>query len=439
MIFFHASNALVEEFTLENLKDQNGGLDINLGLYLHQDALLASRNGRYVYKVEVPDTEQHVVNVPLGQHNRRCSEAAHGVFDFAQFRYEMRARGINMLRLTQTPGLTRAFYLDPPSLKIIDRVDRQASPDWGAFGGEVPAQMDFDWVESSDEAALQQLVMAVRPDGTLEEAAILGYQRRLVVQAIHQVLERPIIPLLASDEVTVEQIKAARALLNWTQAALAENAGIAVSTVADYERGARQPMPQNLHAMRLALEVHGVIFTAGGVRGTATSGAWATPKEPVPAKLAEAETIVPWKWGDELEAEANALLDTGELIETALAVVTGGGPGSEGQPPAGGIEGREAHREIHVVRGCDARGAWDEDGNEWSVIGYLDKSRAEAHARALNMAVKLVYPEGGRTQAADQGDTAWLTKILRAYDPIYAACANWAYLSYHVESVKFGG
>ena len=58
----------------------------------------------------------------------------------------------------------------------------------------------------------------------------------------------------------VNQCRAARALLDWTQDQLAEAAGVGVSTVKLFEAGKRQPMRQNLEAMRRALEGAGVRF-----------------------------------------------------------------------------------------------------------------------------------------------------------------------------------
>ena len=63
---------------------------------------------------------------------------------------------------------------------------------------------------------------------------------------------------------TVPQIRAGRALLGWSQQDLARVAGVATSTVADFERGRRVPVTQNALAMRTALEQAGVSFPPGG-------------------------------------------------------------------------------------------------------------------------------------------------------------------------------
>jgi transcriptional regulator with XRE-family HTH domain len=71
------------------------------------------------------------------------------------------------------------------------------------------------------------------------------------------------------------QVRAARALLRWSQHDLAERAGVTRSTVADFERGARRLHPNNARALRTALEAAGINLTAGGATlaaATATLG-----------------------------------------------------------------------------------------------------------------------------------------------------------------------
>jgi len=63
---------------------------------------------------------------------------------------------------------------------------------------------------------------------------------------------------------TARQVRAGRALLAWSQQDLAKKAGIAASTLADFERGQRKPMPNNAQAIRGALENAGISFPPGG-------------------------------------------------------------------------------------------------------------------------------------------------------------------------------
>lgn len=64
--------------------------------------------------------------------------------------------------------------------------------------------------------------------------------------------------------ISIKQIRAARSLLAWSQQDLAKAANVAVSTVADFERGLRKPVPNNEEAIQKALENAGITFLSGG-------------------------------------------------------------------------------------------------------------------------------------------------------------------------------
>ncbi|MCF4130268.1 helix-turn-helix domain-containing protein [Methylobacterium sp. SyP6R] len=70
-----------------------------------------------------------------------------------------------------------------------------------------------------------------------------------------------------SMAVTAAQVRAARGLIAWSQTKLALAAGVGKSTVADFERGVREPIKNNLLAMERALEEAGVSFTNGDEPG----------------------------------------------------------------------------------------------------------------------------------------------------------------------------
>jgi ribosome-binding protein aMBF1 (putative translation factor) len=61
-----------------------------------------------------------------------------------------------------------------------------------------------------------------------------------------------------------EQSRAARAWLDWSQEELAAKASVSLSTVRDFEKGRREPIPNNLAAMKAALESAGIAFVDGG-------------------------------------------------------------------------------------------------------------------------------------------------------------------------------
>lgn len=59
---------------------------------------------------------------------------------------------------------------------------------------------------------------------------------------------------------TPQLCRAARAYLGWSQSELASNASTAVSTVADFEREARDPIENNRRSMQTAFERSGIVF-----------------------------------------------------------------------------------------------------------------------------------------------------------------------------------
>ena len=63
--------------------------------------------------------------------------------------------------------------------------------------------------------------------------------------------------------ITIEQIKAARSLLNWNQQVLADSASMSKTALANIERGSSSPRIESLAALKKALEDGGVEFTEG--------------------------------------------------------------------------------------------------------------------------------------------------------------------------------
>jgi transcriptional regulator with XRE-family HTH domain len=66
---------------------------------------------------------------------------------------------------------------------------------------------------------------------------------------------------------TPDQSRAARGLLDWSQAELAARSNLSESTIRDFEKGRRVPSINNLAAIRRALEVGGVEFIDGNQPG----------------------------------------------------------------------------------------------------------------------------------------------------------------------------
>ena len=66
--------------------------------------------------------------------------------------------------------------------------------------------------------------------------------------------------------ITPETCRAARGLVDWSQAKLAKLSNLGTSTIKDYEAKRRTPAPNNLAAIQRALEEEGVEFIERGVR-----------------------------------------------------------------------------------------------------------------------------------------------------------------------------
>lgn len=98
-----------------------------------------------------------------------------------------------------------------------------------------------------------------------------------------------------SSLLSAKQVRAGRALLAWSQQDLAKKAGIAASTLADFERGQRKPVPNNAQAIRAALENAGITFPAGGaVAGIFLPPLGPTTKSGNPIRWTTQNDIAQW-------------------------------------------------------------------------------------------------------------------------------------------------
>jgi len=80
-----------------------------------------------------------------------------------------------------------------------------------------------------------------------------------LIDVNHIVGEQPIF--------TAAQCRGARAMLGWSQDDLARAANVARQTIADFERGARMPISNNLISIMNALDRAGVeILPENGIR-----------------------------------------------------------------------------------------------------------------------------------------------------------------------------
>ena len=96
-------------------------------------------------------------------------------------------------------------------------------------------------------------------------------------------------------DLTPKHVRAARALLAWSQQDLAKKASVATSTVADFERGHRTPVANNAQAIRGALESAGIRFLpTGALIGPPIPRIAASDRPGAPIRWVDAEDLANW-------------------------------------------------------------------------------------------------------------------------------------------------
>ncbi len=110
-----------------------------------------------------------------------------------------------------------------------------------------------------------------------------------------------------STKLAPRHVRAARALLAWSQKDLAAAADVATSTVADFERGRRTPVANNAQAIRDALERAGIRFLPTG----------AVVEPAVPVITASDRPGAPVRW-----VSAADLSDWANRIDSAVSLPT---------------------------------------------------------------------------------------------------------------------
>ncbi|MGI4861646.1 MAG: helix-turn-helix domain-containing protein [Janthinobacterium lividum] len=102
-------------------------------------------------------------------------------------------------------------------------------------------------------------------------------------------------PSTSPAELTPKHVRAARALLAWSQQDLAKAAKVATSTVADFERGSRTPVANNAQAIRSALETAGIHFLpTGAVMGPAVPMITQSDRPGTPVRWVNADDLSAW-------------------------------------------------------------------------------------------------------------------------------------------------
>lgn len=71
---------------------------------------------------------------------------------------------------------------------------------------------------------------------------------------------------MVSSMMTATQVKAARALLGWRQADLADRSGVSEVSIKNFERGSTDARGSTLSKIERSLEAEGIEFIADGVK-----------------------------------------------------------------------------------------------------------------------------------------------------------------------------
>ncbi len=126
---------------------------------------------------------------------------------------------------------------------------------------------------------------------------------------------------------TPQLCRAGRALLAWSQRRLAEEAQTAISTVADFERGARTPIANSVEAFTKALENGGVRFTGEQASLASASAQESALADGQPFRLINSGDLL--GWANRLDGRSGLP----ELIDRL--VLAGAGPDTVRHFPAG--------------------------------------------------------------------------------------------------------
>jgi hypothetical protein len=169
---------------------------------------------------------------------------------------------------------------------------------------------------------------------------------------------------------TPELCRAGRALLAWTQRELAERAQTAVSTVADFERGSRTPIPNSVDAITAAFEAGGVRFDGGRAVLIAGTAPFATLPGGRPIRWVDSGYL--GNWADRLDSQSGLA----QLIDMLIRAAAG------------------ATAKLHFPAGESVqRGGWD---------GTCDSPQAADYVPAGFSGWELTVQRNGMDRKADE-------------------------------------
>ena len=222
-------------------------------------------------------------------------------------------------------------------------------------------------------------------------------------------------------DLTPKHVRAARALLAWSQKDLAKQARVATSTVADFERGRRTPVANNAQAMRDALKAAGVRFLPTGVvDGPPVSPIAAAERPGAPVRWVNAEDLADWANRQDSVASLPTLLTHlirathGPAVELRFpSDESVQHPGWDGYSRVGKgdvyVPTGEAGWEISTQRSKIAQKASDDYAKRTAKPGHLDPATSTFIFVSLRC-----WP--GKDEWAETRRSAGLWRDVRVYD-----------------------
>jgi transcriptional regulator with XRE-family HTH domain len=183
---------------------------------------------------------------------------------------------------------------------------------------------------------------------------------------------------------SAETCRGARGLLAWSQRELADRARIGLSTVTDFERGSRSPIPSSIQAMEAALVLGGARFIDGQVVLATPAGAPTAVSDGRPLPMVSAEDIIQW---------ANRLSGQSELAELIhMLVRLAIGPHAEARFPFG--------ESVQL-------GGWDGEAVSTEARSYVPSGRSgwELTVKKRGIAAKADEDFDKRAAATDEDKT----------------------------------
>ena len=219
------------------------------------------------------------------------------------------------------------------------------------------------------------------------------------------------------------QIRSARALLGWSQKELARRSRLATSTVADFERGAREPTTNNVQSMLKALDVGGVVFHGDSVARRIPASGLAQPiAGRTPFRWIEVSDLEHWairRGSQELLPELICrLIRADKGLEAELRLPSGDAISMKGWDG-------QCHVQVGSIYVPAGASGWEltvqKEGIKGKADGIYDR-RTKSPGSLVPSQSTFVFVAAHRWEGKDETVKAWMAEghwqHVRAYDAV---------------------